>query len=231
MKVIALSAGHSDKDPGAVHRGLVERDIVEQIVKDASDILRAHGVGVLNSPGSLNLPQTVRWINDRSMGIDVCCEIHVNSSAKANQGLGLEAWHYRDSEVSKKFGQFLIDAIAAESGMSKKRGVKDEKTANIWGRLGFVHNTIPLACLVECGFINTNKDREILLIRSGLYDLSKGVARGVLSYFGMKWKPSVSTKPVEGKEFLQLKKELAECQKECLRQKGVLDEIRGLLNI
>ena len=210
MKTIALSAGHSDRDPGAMYNGLVERDIVEKIVANASVILRAHGVGVLNPPSSLNLPQTVAWINARKDQIDICSEIHINSSAKPNQGYGLEGWHYRNSNASKIFTQFLLDRISTESGMQNTRGAKDEKHANIWRRLGFVHNTKPLACLIECGFINTDIDRKILSSESGLYDIAKGIARGVVSYLGLKWKPPTPQISEEQQALARIRVNLAE---------------------
>jgi len=227
-KVIALSAGHSDKDPGAVYNGLVERDIVEKIVALATPIIKAHGVGVLNPPSSLNLVETIKWINDRSAQINICTEIHINSSAKPNSGFGLEGWYYRGSEESKSFASFLLDALAAESGMSKKRGVKDERYANVWGRLGFVHDTKPLACLMELGFINTDEDRAILSSEQGLYNLAKGVARGVVSYLGITWvAPKPEVKP-DNQELIKLKELLAEKEVECQQLKDRLLQISRL---
>jgi len=230
QKVICLSAGHSDSDPGAVYNGLVERDIVEKIVAHASPILRAHGVGVLNPPSSLNLYQTIAWINVRKDQIDVCCEIHVNSSGKPNQGLGLEGWYYHNSNESKKFSDFLIDAVSVESGMNKERGSRDEGMLR-WGKLGFVHNTKPLACLIECGFINTDRDREILSTEDGLYNIAKGIARGILSYWGMDWTPPVTSVPQESEVISQLQGNLAECKKECQQKSDILSKIAVLLGL
>ena len=229
MKTIALSAGHSDSDPGAVYNGLVERDIVEKLVADASDILRGHGVGVLNPPSSLNLPQTIAWINNRKDQVDVCCEIHINSFKDPNVGLGLEGWHYANSDESKNFAQFLVDAIAVESGMKKDRGVKDERMSTPWHLLGFVHRTIPLACLIECGFINTDEDRKILSSETGLYNISKGIARGILSYWGLNWVPPKPEILQESQELIKIRGELAVCREECQRKSDILAKISALL--
>jgi len=225
MKTIALSAGHSNTDPGAVYNGLVERDLVEKIVAYASQIIRAHGVGVLNPPSDLSLTQTIKWINDRADNIDICSEIHINSSSKPNTGVGLEGWYYRNSEESKKFASFLLDAMAVESGMSKLRGVKDEKTANIWGRLGFIHDTKPLACLMECGFINTDEDRKVLSSEDGLYNLAKGVARGVVSYLGIEWKAPQGPVVPDNKELIETQTKLADKERECEALKSKLKQI------
>ena len=230
QKVICLSAGHSDSDPGAVYGGLVERDIVEEVVANASVILRSHGVGVLNPPSSLNLLQTIAWINNRKGQIDLCCEIHVNSSSKPNQGLGLEGWYYHNSSESEKFARFLVGAISVESGMSKDRGVKDEGLIH-WGRLGFVHYTRPLACLIECGFINTDEDRKILSSKSGLYDISKGVARGVVSFLGVKWVPPKPQRAQEQQALVKIRTDLARCKEECQRLNDILTKISVLLKL
>jgi len=227
-KTICLSAGHSDKDPGAVYNGLIERDIVEKIVAYATPIIKAHGVGVLNPPSSLNLIETINWINARADQIDVCSEIHINSSAKPNTGFGLEGWYYRDNANSKSFASFLLDALNAESGMSKTRGVKDEKYANIWGRLGFVHDTKPLACLMELGFINTDDDRKVLSSEQGLYNLAKGVARGVVSYFGITWTAPKPEVQAENPELIKLRSDLAVKTSEC---EGLKDRLLQISRI
>jgi N-acetylmuramoyl-L-alanine amidase len=227
MKTIALSAGHNINDPGAVGDGLVERDLVEKIVAYASEIMRSHGVGVLNPPIELDLRGTIKWINDRKDQIESCCEVHIN----AGGGLGAEGWYYRNSDESKKFALFLVDAINAESGMSKSRGVKDEKTANVWGRLGFVHDTKPLACLIECGFIDRVEDRKILSTEKGLYDIAKGVARGYLSFMGVEWKPPKPQYLTQPTDYLKIKGELAESKAECQGLKERLKQIAEICKL
>jgi len=231
MKTIALSAGHSSTDPGSTYNGLVERDIVEKIVDLASPIIRNHGVGVLNPPKELSLVQTIKWINARADGINICSEIHINSSKVPESGFGLEGWYYRGSEESKKFAQFIIDAIAVESRMGKTRGVKDEKSANIWGRLGFIHDTKPLACLIECGFINSEIDRKILSSDSGLYNIAKGVARGIVSYLGIEWKAPTSQTSPEAQELIKIRVEMADKERECQGLKDRLLQISRLCQL
>ena len=204
-KTICLSAGHQPGyDPGACSGGLEEAELNVKIVEKTARIIRSHGVGCLVVPDNLNLPQVVGWVNDRADQIDVAVEVHVN----AGGGTGVEAWHYTKSEPSKKLAQFLADAMAVETGL-KNRGAKDEKDCR-FGYLYFVHNTKPLAALAECGFIDNDKDRELLKTNEGLEMFAKGVARGILGYIGVDWKPPTSnngsdvpTNPCE-----ELKKEL-----------------------
>lgn len=195
MRTIALSAGHYTGDPGASSGNLIERDLTIQITDKAIDMLRKHGVGVLDVPDTIDLAPTIKWINDRAVSnsIELCVEVHIN----AGGGKGVEAWAYANLSTgvidpqSQKLGQFLIDAIATESGMSK-RGVKPE-TQYSAGKLGFVHDTIPLASLIECGFIDGTEDKKILGTDTGRTNIAKGVARGILGYMGIIWNPALIT--------------------------------------
>lgn len=193
MRTIALSAGHYLKDPGASAGNLIERDLAIDITNRAVDMLRKHGLGVLDVPDDIDLAPTIQWINDRaaSNNIELCVEIHLN----AGGGNGVEAWAYANLTThtidpnSQKLGQFMVDAINVESGLSK-RGVKPEYQYS-GGRLGFVHDTIPLATLIECGFVDGSNDKKILGTEAGRKNIAKGVARGILGYMGLQWKPQL----------------------------------------
>ncbi|MFA5300343.1 MAG: N-acetylmuramoyl-L-alanine amidase [Lutibacter sp.] len=180
---ICLSAGHFTQDPGAVSSGLIERDLAIKITDRCVTMLQKHGLSTLRVPDDIDLTPTINWINQRASQIELCVEIHIN----AGGGHGMETWYYHDSVESKKLSQFINDACVAETGLPN-RGVKDEAT-NQWGKLGFVHDTIPLACLVECGFIDG--DNAFLKVDENLTRMSKGVARGIISYLGLKWTPEL----------------------------------------
>lgn len=194
-KTVCLNAGHSFTDPGAVYGSLKESNLNMDIVEKAANILRIHGVDTLTVPDDLSLVKSIQWINERANQIDIAVACHVNS----NKGVGVEAWHYKQSAKSKELSQFLVDAVVAETGM-KDRGVKDEST-NRYGKLGFVHDTYPLAALIENGFIDNKADREILSSEQGRMRIAKGVARGILGYFQLDWKPDLLIKKMpQGKQ-------------------------------
>jgi len=183
MKTVCLSAGHYTLDPGAVSGSLIERDLVALITNYAAIMLRKHGIPTLEVPNDLNLIATIAWINDRSSQIDLACEIHIN----AGGGTGIETWYYYNDGTSKKLAEFINDACVAETGLAN-RGVKDEVNSPP-GRLGFIHDTLPLAVLVECGFIDG--DSSYFTKDENLFTFAKGVARGILSYIGVTWNPNL----------------------------------------
>lgn len=183
MKSIALSAGHSLSDPGTINKDLRESDLTRKITTYATDYIRTHGVGVINIPDELDLTQTIKYINDRADQLGLCVEVHINSGG----GKGIEAWNYVGVSESDKLSQFLVDATVAETGLPN-RGIKDEST-NRHGRLGFVHDTKPLAALIECGFIDG--DYDFLKQEENLKRMAKGVARGIVTYMGVTWRPEL----------------------------------------
>lgn len=207
-KTVCLNAGHSFTSPGASKGNLVEKDLNMDIVEKAAEILRIHGVDTLTVPDDLSLIATIQWINKRAGQIDITVACHVN----AGKGTGVEAWHYKNSAMSKELGQFLVDAVVAETGM-KKRKVKDE-SKNRYGKLGFVHDTYPLAALIETGFLNNEADRKILSKEEGRMKIAKGVARGILGYFELDWKPDLLIKKMpQGKQIEEQNKRIRGLEK------------------
>jgi N-acetylmuramoyl-L-alanine amidase len=197
MKTVIISAGHSLSQPGAIYLpGGKENFLTIELTKLVATYLRSHGIGVLEVPDTLSLLDTIKWVNGRASegAVECAIEIHTNASVDKNAH-GVEAWYYHDfntgygDENSKRLSQCMVDAINVESGLSV-RGVFDEST-NKWGRLGFVHDTKPLASLVECGFLSNAEDKALLLSDKGKENISKGVTRGILTYLGEAWKPEL----------------------------------------
>lgn len=230
MKTIALSAGHSNTDPGAVYKGLIERDLNIKIVDIATKILRANGVGVINIPNELSLAQTISYINARKQIINACLEVHINSSTKPNTGVGLEGWYYHNNEESKYFIDTIVDATQKYTGMGS-RGVKDEAYANIWKKLGFVHDTIPLAGLIECVFINSDTDRKYLSNENGLYNIGKGIAIGILDYLNIKFVEEKSKEEMEKQELSEIKSKLADTINNCYTKKDLINKVSAFIKL
>ncbi len=186
MKKVVLSAGHSFNDPGAVNRDpdFKESFLTIEITNLITPLLKAHGVRVDTIPDELSLQETIDLINKDYKDHDVAIEIHIN----AGGGEGIEGWYFQNSEVSKKLVNDILNGIVSETGM-KSRGAKDE-TTNRWGRLGFIHDTKPLACLIECGFIDSQVDLKLLSTEEGRYKIAKGIARGICSFLEVTWDDS-----------------------------------------
>lgn len=234
MKTVIISAGHSLSQPGAVYLpGGKENFLTIELTKLVSEYLRSHGIGVLNVPDTLSLVDTIKWVNGRASEglIEAAIEIHCNASIDKSAH-GTEAWYYHDfatgvgDENSKKLSQCMVDGINVESGLTI-RGVFDEST-NKWGRLGFVHDTKPLASLIETGFLSNESDRAILISTVGQINVAKGITRGILTYLEEAWKPelinsttNVPAEDVKDKLINELKTEL-----EALKKSSTFDLVK-----
>lgn len=225
MKIVIISAGHSNTDPGAVYEGLKEADLNKQIVRVASDILRGQGIGILNPPDDLDLVGTINWVNRNGPAASFAVEVHIN----AGGGTGVEGWYYTKSSVSKKLSDTLLAGIVASTGMAN-RGSKDETTSK-YGRLGFVHDTKPLACLIECGFIDSKKDRELLNTMTGLYKIGFGLAMGVIKYLGLTYVEPVPVKDTTSEAVSTVRQRLANVQSECQKLRDSLDDLLTILKL
>ena len=142
-KKVVLSAGHSFSDSGAYNPNLELKEsfLTIEIVKLCVPVLRSQGITVAIIPDDISLIDTIAKINKDYASYDLAVEAHINSGG----GTGVEGWYYQNDAVSKKLSDDILNGIVAETGM-KSRGSKDEST-NRHGRLGFVHDTKPLACL------------------------------------------------------------------------------------
>lgn len=187
-KKVVLSAGHSISDAGAVNTNpepdLKENFLTMDLVKLCVPILRSQGITVATIADDISLIDTINKINKDYSAYDLAVELHIN----AGGGTGVEGWYYQNDETSKKLSDDILNGIVAETGM-KSRGSKDE-TTNRWGRLGFVHDTKPLACLIECGFIDSIDDLKLLATEAGRYKIAKGVARGICANLGVTFSDS-----------------------------------------
>lgn len=207
-KTIVLSAGHDLSDPGAINdSGVKENSLTMKLVEAAKPLLEANGVSVIKVPDTLSLIDTISYINKLSPEPDLAIELHVN----AGGGNGVEGWFYQSSEESKKLSDTILASLVKETGM-KNRGSKDE-TTNKWGRLGFVHDTNPLAVLIECGFIDGVDDIKLLTTDEGRLKIARGLAKGILNYFSMSYKePVVETISSLKEQINVLKKSITDLQ-------------------
>lgn len=185
-KKVVLSAGHSFSDAGAYNPNLdlKESFLTMDIVKLCVPVLKAQGIAVATISDEISLVDTIAKINKDYSTYDLAIEIHIN----AGGGTGVEGWYYQNSETSKKLSDDILNGMVAETGM-KSRGSKDE-TTNRHGKLGFIHDTKPLACLIECGFIDSIEDLKVLTTEAGRFKIAKGIARGICANLGVTFSDS-----------------------------------------
>lgn len=180
---IAIDAGHGGKDPGAVANGLQEKNITLYIALEVAKILRAAGQYVILTR------DTDRFIDlnsQRTPIADVSVSIHVNKSPSniSGKGKGLETWVslFNQPTKSKELGQNIQDSILKHISFHN-RGLKTQ--VNSQGNadlLYMLRKPKGIAVLVECGFIDSPIDSEILKSENNLKKIAQGIASGIIQY-------------------------------------------------
>lgn len=181
MAKVFLSAGHGGSDPGAIGNGLKEKDINLQIMLACQAELVRHGLTVVcsrttdeNDPVS----QEVREAN--ASGADFAVSFHTN----AGGGDGSESFYHKDNAEGKKLAELCEKHIKLLGQNS--RGIK---TNNLY----FTRETLMMAVLCECAFIDTKKDIEIVDTVEEQKKFGIAYAKAILEYLGIAYKEPIAS--------------------------------------
>lgn len=150
-KTLLVSAGHSDKDPGAAANGYTEADIVLDLRDDLKEALLLRGVVARTDGGAdqnLSLSEAIKIAKQ----VDIALEFHCNSFHKPS-ATGVETLcHPKDAALAGK----LSNAISEATGLFN-RGVKGESSGQ-HSRLGFISKGGGI--IVELFFLSNPSDLQ-----------------------------------------------------------------------
>lgn len=170
---ITVTAGHSNKDPGAVNGKFKEAELVSQFrnavayyLREAGIQYKTDGVGTLNQ----DLNAAIKLIK----GSSVAVEFHMNAAA-SKQANGVETIAL---PKDKKLAQALSKAVADAFG-SRLRGDKGwiDQSQSARGKLGFISNG---GLIVELGFISN--EAELAQFNAKYWTAAKAVAMVLIKY-------------------------------------------------
>ena len=164
---VTVTAGHSNKDPGAVNGKFKEAELVSQFrnavayyLREAGIQYKTDGVGILNQ----DLNAAIKLIK----GSSVAVEFHMNA-ATSKQANGVETIAL---PKDKKLAQELSKAVADAFG-SRLRGDNGwiDQSQSARGKLGFISNG---GLIVELGFISN--EEELFQFNARYWSAAKAVA-------------------------------------------------------
>ncbi|MBL8283562.1 MAG: N-acetylmuramoyl-L-alanine amidase [Acinetobacter johnsonii] len=164
---VTVTAGHSNKDPGAVNGKYKEAELVSQFrnavahyLREAGIQYKTDGVGILNQ----DLNAAIKLIK----GSSVAVEFHMNA-ATSKQANGVETIAL---PKDKKLAQELSKAVADAFG-SRLRGDNGwiDQSQSARGKLGFISNG---GLIVELGFISN--EEELFQFNARYWTAAKAVA-------------------------------------------------------
>lgn len=175
MKV-CIDPGHSGPiEPGACAASYTEADLNLAIALCLGNMLETKGneviytrVGDIDNDG---LAFRANLANDADA--DIFVSIHCNAAGRV-EALGVETYHYPGSDE----GRHLALCIQKELSLAEytvNRGVKEANFAVL--RL----TNMP-AVLIECGFITSDADREVLISEEGKRIIAEAIVSGIETY-------------------------------------------------
>ena len=170
---VMVTAGHSNKDPGAVNGKFKEAELASQFrnavayyLREAGIQYKTDGVGTLNQ----DLNAAIKLIK----GSSVAVEFHMNA-AGSKQANGIETIAL---PKDKKLAQELSKAVADVFG-SRLRGDNGwiDQSQSARGKLGFISNG---GLIVELGFISN--EAELAAFNTKYWSAAKAVAMVLIKY-------------------------------------------------
>lgn len=196
--------GHGGKDPGAIGNGMYEKDIVFSIGRKCKEKVERHGVQVVETrSGDTYLSLTERANISNKNNCDILVSFHTNAFTNSN-ARGFEIW------TSK--GQTKGDVLATRIGEQIKKDFPNVPFRADYsdGDLDKEENFTVIAkakapaCLIEMGFITNKEDAQI--IKTQQDKIAESIAKGILSYFGIKYQEPKKEEPKQQKESSKLYK-------------------------
>lgn len=177
--IIAIDPGHGgEKDWGTTKGEHREKNINLAIALFLRDILEERGYRIyMIREDDSAVENKTRSGLAKENGASLYVSIHQNSLEEENDaGRGAEVWYCdlfdtRDAELA----QCVLDELTAFVGM-KSRGIKLSNKLIV-----LKENTLP-ACLVECGFMSSPTEREMLLTEDYQKKIAEGIANGIQKF-------------------------------------------------
>jgi len=171
--MIAITAGHSNSDPGAVNGSDRESEIAQDMRNIVAYYLRSRGISFKSDgegKGNLPLSEAVRLIKSSSIAVEFHCNAAASKGAKGVEALSQP----KDKVISQK----LCAAVSSVMG-NPLRGDKGWKAENSGqhSRLAYVSNG---GIILELFFISN--DDELSTWKQKKWLVGKAVAEVLAEY-------------------------------------------------
>lgn len=194
---VGLVVGHGRRDNGNWDVGTTgrdgrhEHDEATEVAAETAEGLRRSKVKFISEVERAqrhddpNFQGSTRWINEHVT--EVALSEHFDWPGAPEGGFGI----HMGSSGGRALAQALGDSYADAGFDVRYGGAVNEDTIGRHG-LGFLNNTVPPACIFECGVVRdypreTNRKQ------------GEAIARGVCDYLGVDYVPQGTDDPDDGK--------------------------------
>lgn len=173
MKIVTITAGHSNSDPGAVNGSDRESEIAQDMRNIVAYYLKSKGVAIRTDgegKGNLPLSEAVKLIKGSSIAVEFHCNAAASKAAKGVEALSQP----KDKLISQK----LCTAVSSVMG-NPLRGDKGWKAENSGqhSRLAYVSNG---GIILELFFISN--DEELSIWKQKKWLAGKAVAEVLMEH-------------------------------------------------
>jgi len=188
-KVIYLDPGHGGKDPGAMYKSIMEKNINLEISNNLKKILEKNGASVyLTREGDydLSVPNTINRkrsdLSRRSNIInkslcDIFLSIHLNAESTGTWS-GAQVFYDDINPENKKIAKIMQQVF--KENLNTKRKYKESTDLYLQKRINRP------GVLLELGFLSNANDRYLLKQKFYQNKLSNVIMQGLIRYFNEK---------------------------------------------
>ena len=178
-KVIVVDPGHGGDDSGALGPGGIrEKDITLEIGNKLRDELTKDGADVhMTRDTDVKPSLRQRYLDAIALKADYFVSIHCDDAGGRNSHSGTTVYYHGSNQVSKQLARDVSAAIGSVSGITAL-GVKSDTIRFVTGFAVLRGSPMP-AILVECGYMNSDRDLPKLMDSAVQDRICTGIASGI----------------------------------------------------
>ena len=174
--LVVLDPGHGGEAEGASYGGVQEKNLNLAIAAQAAKLLEEAGVTVVmtrTDDSYVDLYDRSGLAND--MNADLFVSVHCNANVDHDDATGIYTCAYSESTNGWRLAQLLHQTMRSATG-ADDFGMEERPN------LAVLRTSLMPAALVECGFMSTPAELELLVQPEYQAKLARGIADGVLAY-------------------------------------------------
>ena len=174
--LVVLDPGHGGEAEGASYGGVQEKNLNLAIAEQAAKLLEEAGVTVVmtrTDDSYVDLYARSGLAND--MNADLFVSVHCNANVDHDDAAGIYTCAYSESTNGWRLAQLLHQTMRSATGAGDF-GMEERPN------LAVLRTSLMPAALVECGFMSTPSELELLVQPEYQAKLARGIADGVLAY-------------------------------------------------
>lgn len=183
MKKIVIDPGHGGSAPGAIYRGLFEKDVNLKVGLIVADLLRDKSYEVtLTRDKDFDVSLARRCEIANLTKADIFVSIHCNADPDEDapgmpEAKGEEIWVHDQSAEGWRLAHALQDKIDRIFPEEPFRGIMSTTSLYV-----LKHTNMP-ACLIELGFIDKSSSSETFTNEETIKKIAGLIAEGIIEYF------------------------------------------------